>query len=134
MQVLSDNKYVAGYTSGSLATDASGSGTAFSCAGYGRVKYLINLGGAPANGTSGSTSVNITQSATTGGTFTTISTGSIVSKTTGIHLIDVPVNPSYPAHKVTATPTAGSSVVSVTAELYGAVNSPATQSNTETVV
>jgi hypothetical protein len=94
--------------------------TAVDAQGFDRVLHVIELG---AFGASASFDAEITESASSGGTYTLI-TGSGMTAATGakankVILIDVPVNSAKPFQKVRSTATTQTVGVSVVALLYG---------------
>jgi hypothetical protein len=104
------------------ATKSTGALTpvAVDAQGFDRVRYVVELG---AFGTSASFDAEITESATSGGSYTLI-TGSGMTAATGakaskVILIDVPVNSAKPYQKVRATATTQTVGVSAVALCYG---------------
>jgi hypothetical protein len=131
-----DGKYFMSFSSGSLYA-TSGSGDALNLTGYDRAKHLITY--TNRTGTAGSPNIRILNSATGGGTYTQITSGSSMasSNTTGSALvvIDVPVNPSYKWQKITIDAVSGSlNCVASTIGYHGSRTMPPTQTWTEVIV
>lgn len=93
--------------------------TAVNATGFDRALFIIQTGAMNATAVLG---MGVTNSATTNGTYTLITSASLTNVTSagasGVYVIDVPVNGSYPFLKLRGTSSTARSYVSAIALLY----------------
>lgn len=114
-------------------SSGSGNGSSVNATGFDRVCYFITCG----SGAAGATlDIQITESATTGGTFTDITGGSVVQVTDSTDettfTVDVPTNSAKPFQRAKRTSATAAMAFSVIAIPYGGNHShPPTLEQTE---
>lgn len=93
--------------------------------GFGRCQFVLATGAIAATGT---LDLKITQSATSGGSYTDITSAALVQVLTGgankIYVIDVPVLAAKPFMKISGTVGTDTAANSIVAILYRGVNTP----------
>jgi hypothetical protein len=109
--------------------------TAVDTTGFGRARFVFNLGGVAEIGAVSANAVKIWKGDTQGGTYTSIASAELAAITSGaisaagcVAVIDVPTDPSNPWLKVSGALTSSNLYHSAVCELYNGVSNPPTSS------
>lgn len=114
--------------------------TAVNTTGFGRARFVFNLGGVAEIGAVSGSAVKIWKGASTGATFTSIASAELAAITSGaisaagcVAVIDVPTDPDKPWMKVSGSLTSSNLYHSAVCELYNGVSNPPTSSAQQVV-
>ena len=115
-------------------------GTAINTTGYGRARFIFSFGGDVATTATVSGNIGIWKCATSGGTYTSISSAQlsqvssgVVSDSTLAMVIDTPTDPDYVWLKVSGSISSTAMCHSAVVELYNGVSLPPSSSLQELV-
>ena len=114
--------------------------TAINTTGFGRARFVFNLGGVAEIGAVSGSAVKIWKASASGGTYTSIASAELAAITSGnisaagcTAIIDVPTDPDNAWMKVSGSLTSSNMYHSAVCELYNGITRPPTSSANQIV-